>query len=221
MQRIYGYKGRRLTIIAMDDEPDHREMINEILSPLGFIVFTAIDGPQCLELAKEHEADMFLLDISLPGMSGWEVTSRLRRMGYRNTPIVMVSAVAGAESINAMGTHHHDAIVSKPVRIDELLTRIGQLLKIEWIHDMPIPAAARNVESLRAEAGKLPAEVLRELRSLAQIGHVRAVQEKLSAIELAYPELESLTAELRGLVDRFDFERLDTLLGDLQREHVG
>jgi signal transduction histidine kinase/CheY-like chemotaxis protein len=221
MQRIYGYKGRRLTVIAMDDEADHREMINEILSPLGFIVFTAVDGPQCLELAREHEADLFLLDISLPGMSGWEVTSQLRQMGYRNTPIIMVSAVAGAESDNALGTHHHDAIVSKPMRIDELLTRIGQLLKIEWIHDMPVPAASRTAESLRAEAARLPQEQLRELRSLAQIGHVRAVQEKLSAIELAWPELESLTSELRVLVDRFDFERLDTLLGDLQREQVG
>ena len=221
MQRIYGYKGRRLTVIAMDDEPDHREMMNEILSPLGFIVFAASDGPQCLEFAKQHEADIFLLDISLPGMTGWEVTSQLRRIGHRNTPIVMVSAVAGGESINALGTHHHDAIVSKPIRIDELLTRIGQLLKIEWIHEMPVPPVQRSFTLAGPDTIELPEDDLRELRSLVQIGHARAVQEKLSAIELAHPELQTLTAELRSHVNRFDFEGLDTLLGEIQREQVG
>lgn len=163
----------------MDDDPDHREMIHEILSPLGFIVFTAQDGPQCLELAEQHDADLFLLDISLPGMSGWEVTSQLRRSGYPNTPIVMISAVAGGESIDAMGAHHHDAIVTKPVRIDELLIRIGKLLKIEWIYDMPMPTEARSINTLMMESGRLPAEDLHALRGLAQIGHARGVQEKL------------------------------------------
>ena len=220
IQRIYGYRGRRLTVIIMDDEPNHRELMNEILSPLGFIVFSASDGPQCLELAQQHDADLFLLDISLPGMSGWEVTSQLRRAGHPNTPIIMISAVAGGESINAMGAHHHDAIVSKPVRIDELLIRIGKLLKIEWIHDMPMAPMARNIETLIAETGRLPADDLHELRSLAQIGHARGVQEKLSSIEQAYPELETLTVEFRRLTDQFDFEQLDTMLGDLQREHA-
>jgi signal transduction histidine kinase/DNA-binding NarL/FixJ family response regulator len=218
MRRIYGYKGRRLTVVVADDDPDHREMINEILSPLGFILFTAEDGPSCLELVQQCEPDLFLLDISLPGMTGWELAERLRLSGYERTPIVIVSAVAGGELLRDPGAHHHDALVAKPIRIDDLLTRIGTLLNIEWIHDLAVQPARSDIREILAEGARLPLEEVRELRELGQLGHIRAVQEKLSDIEARYPDLEVFTSELRLIVGAFDFDRLDGILGDLQRE---
>ena len=67
-----------------------------------------------------------------------------------------------------------------------MLTRIGQLLKIEWIHEMPVPPVQRSFTLAGPDTIELPEDDLRELRSLVQIGHARAVQEKLSAIELAH-----------------------------------
>ena len=220
MRRIYGYKGRRLTVVVADDDPDHREMINEILSPLGFILFTAEDGSECLDLAAEHNPDLFLLDISLPGMSGWEIAERLRRSGHENTPIIMVSAVVGGDVPGDLGAHLHDAMVAKPIRIDDLMTRIGKLLNIEWIHDLPTPKAASDPRAVMREGGRLPPEDLRELRDLGQTGQIRAVQEKLSDIEARFPDLEIFTAELRSVIGQFDLDRLDAILGDLEREHA-
>jgi len=224
MRRIYGYKGRRLTVIAADDDPDHREMINEILSPLGFILFSAEDGPSCLELAAQCEPDIFLLDISLPGMSGWEIAGRLRRSGFENTPIIMVSAVVGGDAPSDiggdLGAHLHDAMVAKPIRIDDLLSRMGNLLKIEWIHDLSMPAVAVDPREVMAQGESLPLEDLRELRALSQTGQIRAVQDKLSDLEARYPDLDAFTSELRAIVGQFDFDRLDAILGDLHREHA-
>jgi len=221
MKRIYGYRGRRMTVVVADDDPDHREMINEILSPLGFILFTAEDSAGCLALSAQHNPDLFLLDISLPGMSGWEIAEQLRRTGHENTPIIMVSAAVGGDVPRSdLGAHLHDAMVAKPIRIDDLMTQIGKLLAIEWIHDLPAPAVANDPHAVMTEGGRLPPEDLCELRDLGQSGQVRAVQDKLSDIEARYPDIEIFTSELRGLVRQFDFDQFDAILGDLQREHA-
>jgi hypothetical protein len=66
----------------------------------------------------------------------------------------------------------------------------------------------------------LPLEDLLELRELGQIGHVRAIQEKLSDIETRQPETAAVTAKLRLLVSRFELGDYDAVLEVLQREHA-
>ena len=65
-----GYLGARRTILVVDDEEAHRELMVEILRPLGFVVLTAGDGPAALELVRDIRPDLFLLDIQMPGGSG-------------------------------------------------------------------------------------------------------------------------------------------------------
>ncbi|MFX9265419.1 response regulator, partial [Acinetobacter baumannii] len=65
---VYGYHGPRKTILITDDDPTQRDLLREILAPLGFILLSAPDGPGCLALAQHCRPDMFLLDISMAGM---------------------------------------------------------------------------------------------------------------------------------------------------------
>ncbi|MGE0650542.1 MAG: ATP-binding protein, partial [Alphaproteobacteria bacterium] len=218
VRRIYGYKGRRLTVVVADDDPDHRELINEILAPLGFIVLGAEDGPSCIELAAQCEPDLFLLDISMPGMNGWELAERLRRSGHDSTPIIIVSAVASGELLQHLGSQHHDARVAKPIRITELLDRMGRLLKIEWIRDLTAPAAEPDVGDIVVRSAGIPLDDVREMRELSRIGHVRALQIVMDDIGGRQPELGAVMAELRAILDRFDFEKLDSVLEKVQHE---
>ena len=69
-------------MLVADDDPVHRGLLQDLLSPLGFIVFTATDGDDCLRMAAECRPDLLLVDISMPGLNGWEVAERLRRDGF-------------------------------------------------------------------------------------------------------------------------------------------
>ena len=63
-------KGPRRTIVVVGDNADHRDLMQEILQPLGFTVLIEEDGPKALELVAGIKPDCLLLDIFMPGMSG-------------------------------------------------------------------------------------------------------------------------------------------------------
>lgn len=75
---IAGYEGPPRTLMVVDDEPSHRRLLLDIMTPLGFKLIEASDGPDCLEKLKFNRPDAFLPDLSMPGMNGWE----LARIGY-------------------------------------------------------------------------------------------------------------------------------------------
>src|SRR5579862_3787955 len=90
-----GYAGPRRTVVIADDDPAHRHLVEELLAPLGFVVFGAPDGPSCLAFTSQCKPDLFLLDVSMPGMDGWELARALRRTGHADAAILMISANAG------------------------------------------------------------------------------------------------------------------------------
>ncbi|MFX4876328.1 response regulator, partial [Acinetobacter baumannii] len=73
---------------------DSRALLRRLLEPLGFVVMEATRGDTCLDAVRAAPPDVLLLDISMPGLNGWEVARRLRASGLQELPIVMVSADA-------------------------------------------------------------------------------------------------------------------------------
>ena len=92
--RVLGYAGRRLTVLIADDDKVHRGLLQDLLSPLGFIVFAAPDGDACVRMAAECRPDLLLVDISMPGLNGWSVAERMRRDGFDRLKIIVISANA-------------------------------------------------------------------------------------------------------------------------------
>ncbi|MGY4320467.1 signal transduction histidine kinase/purine-cytosine permease-like protein/ActR/RegA family two-component response regulator [Bradyrhizobium sp. JR3.5] len=132
---VYGYHGPRKTILITDDDPTHRDLLREILAPLGFILLSAPDGPGCLALAQHCRPDMFLLDISMAGMDGWTVAETLRSEGHHQARILMISASALEAHGAPLAQPFHDGYLMKPIDIPRLLESIRQLLKIEWQYE--------------------------------------------------------------------------------------
>lgn len=93
-RRLLGYQGARLTVLIADDDPVHRGLMEDLLSPLGFVLFSAATGADCIEVALQCQPDLLLLDISMPGLDGWTVAERLRRMGVDWLKIIVISANA-------------------------------------------------------------------------------------------------------------------------------
>ncbi|MDK9697359.1 MAG: ATP-binding protein, partial [Siculibacillus sp.] len=127
-----GYVGERRTVLVVDDNPDHRGVVRAALEPLGFVVVEAEDGPSALTLGAALRPDLFLVDISMPGMDGWEVARRLREGGHSAARIVILSANIGDTSPPAAEAAAHDEVLAKPFDLGRLLDILQVQLGLEW-----------------------------------------------------------------------------------------
>jgi CheY-like chemotaxis protein len=150
-QIIIGYTGARRTILVIDDDRAHVDLVEELLTPLGFTMVTAMTGPDGLDGAARCHPDLVLLDLTMPGMSGWEVASTLRERGPDDIAILIVSADAHVLSGRPGGTMLHDDFLIKPFAISDLLDRVQTLLDLEWVVD-PAPATPTATDRMTTDA---------------------------------------------------------------------
>ena len=116
-------------ILVVDDYQDAREMYAEYLQFSGFRVAEARHGNEAVEQAFALKPDLILMDLSLPGMDGWEATRRLKADdSTRHIPIVALTghALAGAsEGAKRAGC---DSFVTKPCLPDDLVVEVRRML---------------------------------------------------------------------------------------------
>ncbi|WP_029352394.1 ATP-binding protein [Bosea sp. 117] len=213
-RRIVGYTGPRRTVLVADDDEAHRDLMHELLAPLGFTVLSAADGVAALDMTRQWEPELLLLDISMPGLNGWEVARQLRDEGFSKLRIIMISANAGEIREPANASHHDDQII-KPVHLRGLMEKMQSLLDLEWIGEgdiVPGQPAPMPVQAIHAPSGSH----IDDLMKLGEIGYVRGIQAKLSEIEANSPDYEAFVNHMRDLMETFDFKQYMAVLGALR-----
>ena len=212
---IIGYEGKRRIVLVTDDEPDQRGLIEDILTPLGFIVIGAADATDCRAIAAQNPPDLFLLDISMPGMNGWELARTLRAEGFERTPIIIVSADVADGKDGPEDPPVHDGYVVKPILVSLLLEQIRSRLQLAWIQaPEPVSPGAIPTPSTRSwdSADIPPRREIEDLLELGRIGHVRGMEAKLNALEQRHPDCRHFINEARELTRGFQLKRLGELL---------
>ncbi|ASP36470.1 ATP-binding protein [Labrenzia sp. VG12] len=210
-RQVRGYEGARRTVAVIDDNPDHRALVSDILKPIGFVVVEADSGRACLETVAPLSPDLYLIDILMPGMNGWKLAEALRSHGGK-APIVMLSANIGDQSLRPEGPVHHSATLAKPFAIGQLYDLLQKHLGITWTEQ----PKDRDTRPVKPDALRSPgAEHIADLMSLADIGYVEGIEAKLT--ELAEtPENKALIRELQEHLTRFDFEAYRNVLNGLE-----
>ncbi|MDO9429629.1 MAG: ATP-binding protein [Methylobacterium sp.] len=203
------YSGARRTILVADDDAAHRGLMRDILEPLGLVVLEAEDGPACLALAAAHPPDLFLLDIAMPGMTGWVLARALREAG-QTARIAMMSANVHEISPSRGHDAPHDAIIAKPFDLRDFLEVVTGLLGLAW-------SAPETARAPAAAAGPPPRpEAVADLLRLARIGHVRGLSAKLAALADEPDPPTAFLVQLRGLVEAYDLRRVLSVLEALR-----
>jgi CheY-like chemotaxis protein len=201
-----GYAGPRRRILVVDNERNDRELLVNILAPLGFETLQAETGADCLAAWEHFQPDLILMDLAMPVMDGWEASRILRRERRADVPILIVSANAYDKGLeNPAGIAAEDFIV-KPVNVGELLERIGVRLRLDWIAQHA-PAVTEG-PALRFP----PAAQLDALREQVALGYVRGVNRQLDAIAALDPDYAAFADQLRKLAARFDLEAMAAFL---------
>jgi DNA-binding response OmpR family regulator len=112
-------------ILLADDEEDIRKIVRWYLESEGFHVLVAKDGNAAMELETLHQPDLLLLDILMPGMSGWEVARSITR----NVPIIFITACEHENDKLTGFNLGADDYITKPFSPRELLARIKVVLR--------------------------------------------------------------------------------------------
>ena len=116
------------TLLLVDDEENLRSMLRAALRHEGFEVHPAATGREALALAAEIRPDLIVLDVMLPDLDGFEVCNRLRREGS-TIPVLFLTARDGTEDKVRGLTLGGDDYLVKPFSLDELVARIGAVLR--------------------------------------------------------------------------------------------
>ena len=208
-RRLYGYRGPRRLVLVVDDNTEHRLLLEEAMKPLGFDVAMAESAEAALAIIDVAAPDIALVDVAMPGMSGWELVETLRKQRGFTAPIVMISAHAGDQLQLAPPTALHDDFLAKPVIIDTLLERIALHLKLEWLQESETGEEAAQVCA--------PNAVLEELDELIAIGHVRGASRALERFCPLEPAEALFVSKARARIEQVDLVGLSALVAEARR----
>ncbi len=216
--KITSYKGETsLRILVVDDDPNQRRLMQDLLKPLGFIVFLAKDAETGLALLQDYQVDLILLDVRMPKIDGWQMVKQLRAEHYL-MPVIMVSANARDEEINAHVEGYHDDYVAKPVNFDTLLDKIGSHLKLEWQYQTLQGADEKSVLAEDSSKEHIESKHYLALVALAEIGYLSGFNDKLSEIKADYEIPAEVLSQLDVYVKSCNFPKICEYLSELSDE---
>src|SRR5438445_2600012 len=121
----------REIVLAVDDNEQNLQLLEEYLSGWGYDVVLARDGREALEAYPQHDPSIIVLDVMMPNMDGYEACQRIKQQpGGRTIPILMLTALTATEDkIKALECGADD-FLNKPINREELRSRIRSLIKI-------------------------------------------------------------------------------------------
>jgi len=121
---------KAVLVLIVDDFADNREMYSQFLEFSGFRVAEAQNGHEALEKAFALRPDLIVMDLSLPGLDGWEATRRLKADDRtRATPVIALTGHALAGHSKGAMDAGCDAFITKPCLPERLLEEIKLMLK--------------------------------------------------------------------------------------------
>lgn len=219
-EEIIGVGGDAPQLLIVDDDENHRSIVTTILQGIGCRVLTAIDGTQGLELATVHQPDAILLDLAMPNMDGFELTSLLQADPLTSSiPIIVVSASvfeADRERGLQVGAK---AFLPKPLQVDDLFNTLRSVLGVDWLYRRSSSLASSHSTSTQSSQPApvtewiLPSSAdLRQLYHLAMMGDIPAIEQTLAQLQQQSPQLLSFVTELSKLTETFQTGKIRKFL---------
>ena len=196
-------------ILVVDDIPDNRALLCELLRPVGFEIAEASNGVEALDLCDNWSPHAVLMDMRMPIMDGYEATRRIKATAAGGAiPVIAVTASAFEDDFEQVMATGMYAYLRKPFRTEDLFEMLGKCLDLHYVFaddtaDAPghIKAAPLTAESITA----LPKDIVEAMRQAVEDGDMTRLTKIVTQVE----KIDSATArELRVLTDRYDYEEL-------------
>lgn len=217
------YIGARRKVLVVDNEQVDRELLVNILAPLGFEMAQAATGQECLDIYEAFGPDIILMDLAMPVMDGWEAAYVIRKVHQSHIPIGIVSANAYDKNLeNAAGISSEDFIV-KPVNVEELLNWLGNRLNLEWITNTDVVGNLLQNPDTVSDPTKMrmpPDNTLSELLALVNLGYIKGINAKLDEILLIDPSYLAFVELMRQFSSQFQIDIMKNFIQEINVREV-
>lgn len=159
-------------ILIIDDTPLNVKLLADILSAKGYLILTASSGEEGIEVVEHEDPDLVLLDVVMPGMTGYDVCRKIRECPKTAVlPVVLITAL-NPEQERLKGLEAGaDDFLGKPINQPELLARVRSLLRVKTFHDQLQRQAAQLADWNQTLEQRLQEHVL-QLASLSEVTHL-------------------------------------------------
>jgi class 3 adenylate cyclase len=157
-------------ILVVDDTPHNVKLLADLLGVKGYAVDTATNGEEALAKVASERPDLVLLDIMMPGLSGYDVCRRIRDNAETALlPVVLVTALdPQSERVKGMEAGADD-FLSKPIQQAELFARVKSLLRVKSLQD----EVKRQANELRDWNASLEQRVTEQVGQLERLGRLK------------------------------------------------
>jgi adenylate cyclase len=215
-------------ILVVDDQPANVKLLKQLLTASGYDVTTALSGAEGLARLAEEPPDLVLLDVVMPGMSGYEACRAIRaRPETALLPVVLVTALDPGEQRLKGIESGADDFLSKPINQPELLARVRSLLRIRALHRQ-VEDQASQLAAWNMHLEKRVAEQVEQLERLARLKRFLSpkVAELIVAGHLDDPlatrrrEVTILFLDLRGFTAFSETAEPEDVMGVLREYHA-
>lgn len=206
---VIGYTGKQYNLLVVDDDMHQRNLLRDLLAPLGFMIFEAKNGKEGIEQFNQHIIDLIILDIRMPVMDGWSMLNKLRDI-TTSTPVIMLTADPRDVQAKHANNHLYNDFMSKPINLDILLGKISSILNISWLQS----ENNRNISAL-AENKALPLAGYNEYKmliSFAEIGYLSGFKQKFADISEQFSFPAFVVTKIEQYIDLCDFPKMIQLL---------
>ncbi len=132
-------------LLLLEDDLTLSETVVEYFEEQGFNVVLAYDGDEANELIYEQNFDLFLLDVNVPSMNGFELLKRVRSEGNK-TPAVFITSLNSMDSLEEGFESGCDDYIRKPFELKELLLRVQTIIKREYSQKQELVDITENVK---------------------------------------------------------------------------
>jgi adenylate cyclase len=158
------------TILVVDDQPLNVRLLADLLGAKGYAVVTAASGEEALARIAATPPDLVLLDVMMPGLSGYQVCEQIRgNAATAMLPVVMVTALDPREERIRGLEAGADDFLTKPIHTPELLARVRSLLRIKALYD----TVAHQRQELAEWNARLEERVRVQVDELARLAQLK------------------------------------------------
>jgi class 3 adenylate cyclase len=208
-------------ILVVDDTPVNVKLLADLLAVKGYAVVTAASGAEALAVVEKEQPALVLLDVMMPGMSGYDVCRKLRANAATATlPIVMVTALDPAQERVKGIDAGADDFLSKPINQPELLARVKSLLRIKLLHD-ELAEWSRTLEQ-RVEQQLAQLDRLERLKRFfsPQLAELIVSGDAEDPLKSHRREIVVVFLDLRGFTAFAETSEPEEVMGVLREYHV-
>ena len=203
-----------LRVLIVEDHPDNRLLLQQMLAPYGFEIAEAENGRVGVQLAAQWKPHLVLIDRRMPVMDGATATRQIRELpDASEIRIVAITAEAFREDAEQMIDAGCDAFVRKPFKLDQLLVTLASLLPVTLVRsasppvETETPNAVATEDAARLTFARLPRTVVDGVRSAC----LEAYPARVAKLLAEHPEAAAAAAPL---LEAFRLDHLAALLPD-------